>query len=99
MASIPFIPPMPPPPSTSVYVSFNHALDLAHNIGVHPSIEVLKTLKVAEIKKAQDPHPNKWARITPCSKNRGLEACIAPASTDVVRRALTPDSGKGKSVN
>ena len=74
MASVPFIPPTPPPPSTSVYTPFNHALDLAHSIGVRPSIETLKTLEVAEIKKAWDPRPKKRARITPRGQKRGLEA-------------------------
>ena len=99
MASVPFIPPMPPPPSTSIYAPFNCALDLAHNIGVHPSIETLKTLEVAEIEKARDSRPNKWKRIAPHGKNRGLEARITPASADVIRSALAPSSGKGKSVN
>ena len=99
MASVPFIPPTPPPPSTSIYAPFNRALNLAHNIGIHSSIKVLKTLEVAKIEKAQDPRPNKRARVTPRSKNRGLEACIAPASVDVVRSALAPDTGKGKSIN
>ena len=69
MASVPFVPPIPPPPSTSVYMPFNRALDLAHSIGVRPSIEVLKTLKVAKIEKAQDPRPKKRACITPRGKN------------------------------
>ena len=52
MVSVPFIPPTPPPPSTSVYAPFNCTLDLTHNIGIHPLIETLKILETAEIKKA-----------------------------------------------
>ena len=99
MASVPFIPPTPPPPSTSVYAPFNHTLDLTHSIGVRPLIETLKVLKMAEIEKAQDPCPKKQARVTPCGKNRGLEARITPASADIVRSTLSPDTGKGKSIN
>ena len=99
MASVPFIPPTPPPPSISIYTPFNRALNLTHSIGVCPSIEVLKTLRVAEIRKDRNPRPKKWAHVTPRGKNRGLEACIAPASADVVRSALAPNMGKGKSVN
>ena len=99
MASVPFIPPTPPPPSTSVYTPFNRALDLAHNLGVRPSTETLKTLEVAEIEKALDPRPKKQAHVLPCGKRMGLEARITPASADVVRSALAPSKGKGKSIN
>ena len=99
MASVPFIPPTPPPPSTSVYAPFNRTLDLAHNLGVRPSTETLKILEVAEIEKAQDPHPKKRARVLPRGKRMGLEARITPASMDIVRSALAPPKGKGKSVN
>ena len=99
MASAPFIPPTPPPPSTSIYTPFNHALDLTHNLGICPSTETLKTLEVAEIEKALDPCPKKWAHVLPRGKRMGLEARITPASTDVVRSALAPSKGKGKSVN
>ena len=39
----------PPPPPSTVYPTFNAALQLARNISVRPSIETLKTLEVAEI--------------------------------------------------
>jgi len=53
----------PPPPPSTVYPTFNAALQLARNIGVRPSIEILKTLEVAEIVQgSSDPRPSKRAR-------------------------------------
>ena len=41
----------PPPPPSSIYPTFNRALELSRKIGVRPSTETIKTLEVAEIAK------------------------------------------------
>jgi hypothetical protein len=64
-----------PPPS--IYPPFQKALGLAHQLGVRPSIETLKTLEVAEIKKATNPRLAKCPRVSlPHGKTLGLEAQI-----------------------
>ena len=58
------LPPIPPtvptPPTKSFYPYFNNAMDLAHRLGVKPTIETMKKLKMAEqemSRKPRDPHP------------------------------------------
>ena len=57
------LPPIPPtlpiPPTKSFYPYFNNAMDLAHRLGVKPTIETIKKLKMAEqgMKKPRDPRP------------------------------------------
>ena len=48
--------------ATSPYPPFNRVLALAQRLGIHPLIETIKTLKVAEITKArkeEEAQPNK----------------------------------------
>src|SRR5882762_7671790 len=50
--------PLPPTPVTHPlnlpWKPFSQALNLTHHLDIHPSIETLKTLGVAEIEKAQN---------------------------------------------
>ena len=57
------LPPIPPsapePPTKFFYPYFNNAMDLAHRLGVKPTIKMIKRLKMAEqgMKKPRDPRP------------------------------------------
>ena len=49
--------PLPPTPSTpSFYPHFDKALDLAHRLGVKPTIETMKKLEMAQTEMARKPH-------------------------------------------
>ena len=60
--------PLPPtPPTTSFYPHFNKALNLAKQLGVPPTIKMVKKLKMAQTKmahKTRNPHPTKHVRKT-----------------------------------
>ena len=81
-------PSLPPPPPTkgSTWKTFNKALDLAHSLGVTPTIETLRTLEMplleAEEKKAKRPHKRPRRETThveiPLS-HANLEARISSA--------------------
>jgi hypothetical protein len=62
-----------PPLARSPYPPFRNALRLAHRLGVKPTIETMKTLETAEMKKAEDPRPKKRVRTntTPIELPRG----------------------------
>ena len=58
------LPPIPPtsptPPTKSIYPHFNKAMDLAHRLGVQPTIETIKKLEMAQqemVRKPRDPRP------------------------------------------
>ena len=58
------LPPTPPTPSfqptKSFFPHFNKAMDLAHRLGVQPTIKTIKKLEMAQqemVRKPQDPHP------------------------------------------
>ena len=58
------LPPTPPTPSfqptESFFPHFNKAMDLAHRLGVKPTIEMVKKLEMAQqemARKSHDPHP------------------------------------------
>ena len=56
-----------PPLANSPYPPFNRALSLARRLGVHPSIETIKTLEINEIAKArkeEQARPNKRPQAT-----------------------------------
>ena len=60
------LPPIPPtspiPPTQSFFPHFNRALDLAHRLGVKPTIETVKRLEMAQQemgRKPCDPCPTK----------------------------------------
>ena len=59
------LPPTPPfSPTKFFYPHFNAAVDLTHRLGVKPTVEMVKKLKMAQQemgRKSQDPRP------TPCN--------------------------------
>ena len=73
------LPPTPPTPSfqptESFFPHFNKATDLAHRLGVKPTIETVKRLEMAQqemARKPHDPHPNKSPkRVHLSQKPRG----------------------------
>ena len=76
--------PLPPTPSTpSFYPHFNKALDLAHTLGVKPTIETMKKLEMAQTEMARKPrdpcptpqNPRKRARNSqqPRGEPQGFE--------------------------
>ena len=71
---------VPPPPPSSMYPTFNAALQLARKLDVRPSIQTLKTLEEAEIAQgSSDPRPSKRARKSAPKQlgaTQGLEARI-----------------------
>ena len=65
------LPPIPPasptPPTKSFYPHFNKAMDLAHRLGVQPTIKTIKKLEMAQqemARKPRDPRP------TPCNPRK-----------------------------
>ena len=73
---LPPIPPTSPIPLTkSFYPYFNKAVDLAHRLGVKPTIEIVKRLEMAEQKMVQkpcDPHS------TPCNPRKCAQNSLQP---------------------
>ena len=81
---LPPIPTSPPsPPTPSFYPHFNKALNLAHRLGVKPTIETMKKLEMAQTEMARKPcdpcpishNPQKCARNSqqPQGNPQGLE--------------------------
>jgi len=65
--SIPSLPPWYPPQSQqATYPSFSVAHSLAKRLGVVPTVETVKRLKIPEL--SRDPQPLKRARIAPVDK-------------------------------
>ena len=70
--------PLPPtPPTSSFYLHFDKALNLAHRLGVKPTIETMKTLEMAQTemaRKSKDPRPttrNPRKRVRNSQQPRG----------------------------
>ena len=73
------LPPIPPtspvPPTKSFYPYFNKAVDLVHRLGVKPTIETIKRLKMAKQEMMWKPHD---PRSTPCNPQKRVRNSQQP---------------------
>src|SRR6202789_3672809 len=76
-----------------VYPTFNNALSLSHQLGVRPSIQVIKTLEMADSTTATtssvNPCPHKRSRV---EKDNDIDLLHFPALTELTFIPLLPST-------